>query len=39
MDAAVDVLVRCGEVTITRDENDKRKYVIERKAGRWPQPG
>lgn len=39
MDAAVDVLVRWGDVAITRDENDKRKYVIERKAGRWPRPG
>lgn len=38
MDAAVDVLVRWGDVTITPYERDRRKYLICRKAGRWPQP-
>lgn len=38
MDAAVDVLVRWGDVTTTPYARDKRKYLICRNAGRWPMP-
>jgi hypothetical protein len=38
MDAAVDVLVRWGDVTTAPYARDKRKYLICRNAGRWPMP-
>lgn len=36
MDAAVDVLIRCGEIVTVPHERDKRKYKICPKVQRWP---